>query len=218
MFGRIRKPLRNTRQKPKPTEEEYDQHYELKKQGLERVLGEMYNLVRHSLIVFQVGGGVDLYLFPNALDGTAFATMELIEPDGLGPQPSRIGTYELVAFTKHRVGHESSKARFEEIARRICGVFTVLGRYSYEEQLNPGETVDVPVGEGEPNRCLILDEYRKPGVDFVIGDRKHGLLLVIEVFRTEMEYAMKHGSQLVLSKLRESGYYPFSDLDREPVF
>jgi len=84
-------------------------------------------------------------------------------------------------------------------------------------QLNPLETIEVPVREGEPNRCVILDAYRKPGVDFVIGSHRHGLLLVIEVFRSEMAYAMKHGSQSLLNKLREKGYYPYSDLDREPV-
>ncbi|MEJ2736672.1 MAG: hypothetical protein P8189_24425 [Anaerolineae bacterium] len=79
--------------------------------------------------------------------------------------------------------------------------------------MNPLETVEVPGREGEPDRGLILDEYKNPGVDFVIGDSKHGLLLVIEVFKSEMEY----GAQVVLSKLKEKGYYPYSDLDREPV-
>jgi len=216
MFERL-KTLFGKKQKPRFTDEQYERHYELKKQGLERILGEMYNLVGHAIIPFQVGGAVDMYYFPNALEGTGFVTMELIEPDGSGPQLSRIGTYELVAFTKRKIGDEDNKAAFEQIERRICGIFTVLGRYSYEAQLNPFETVEVPVREGEPNRCLILDEYRKPGVDFVIGNSRHGLLLVIEVFRSEMEYAMKRGSQVVLSKLEEKGYYPYSDLDREPV-
>jgi hypothetical protein len=203
--------------KPQFTDKQYQRHDELKKQGLESVLGEMHNLVGHAIIPFQVGGAVDMYYFPNALDGTAFVTMELIEPDGSGPQPSKIGTYELVAFTKHRIGDEENKAAFEQIERRICGIFTVLGRYSYEVQLNPFDTVEVPVSKDEPNRCLILDEYRVPGLDFIIGDRRHSLLSVIEVFRSEMEYAMKHESQIVLSKLKEKGYYPYSDLDREPV-
>lgn len=216
MLSKFKK-IFDKKQKPQFTDEQYEKHYELKKQGLERVLGEMYHLVGHAIIPFQVGGAVDMYYFPNALEGTGFVTMELIEPDGSGPQPSRIGTYELVAFTKRKIGDEDDKATFEQIERRICGIFTVLGRYSYEAQLNPLETVEVPVREGEPNRCLILDEYRKPGADFTIGISRHGLLLVIEVFRSEMEYAMKYGSQVVLNKLKKKGYYPYSDLDREPV-
>jgi len=204
--------------KPKFSDEQFQRHYELKQLGLERVLGKMYHLVGHAIIPFQVGGPVDMYYFPNAINGTGFATMELIEPDGSGPRPSRIGTYELVAFTKHKIGDESDKAAFEQIQHRIRSIFTAVGRYSYEAQLNPLDTVEVPVGKGEPNRCLILDEYKKPGVDFMIGNHKHGLLLVIEVFRSEMEYAMENGSQIVLDTLKERGYYPYSDLDREPVF
>ncbi len=211
------KRLFGKRQKPRFSYEQYAQYYELKKQGLERVLGEMYHLVGHAIIPFHVGGAVDMYYFPQAIEGTGLATMELIEPDGSGPRPSRIGTYELVAFTKYRIGHEEDKAVFDQIERRMCGIFTVLGRYAYEVPLNPLETVEVPLYEDAPYRCLILDEYRKPGVDFVIGNEKHGLLLVIEVFRSEMKYAMEKGSRVVLDLLKERGYYPYSDLDREAV-
>lgn len=207
------------KQEPKPrfTNEQYDRHYESKKQGLEKLLGEMYPLVGHAVIPFQIGGAVDLYYFPDALDGTGFVTMELIEPDGSGSKPSEIGTFELIAFTRHKIGDESNKEKFDQIERRVCGIFTVLGNYAYEAQLNPLETVEVPVHENEPNRCLILDEYKKPDTNFVIDGKKHGLLLVIEVFRSEMEYAMKHGSAAMVSKLKEKGYYPYSDLDREPL-
>jgi len=82
------------------SDEEYDQHYDLKSQGLERVLGTSSELVGHAIIPFEVGGAVDMYYYPNGIVGTGFATMELIQPDGTGPVPNRNGTYELVAFTK----------------------------------------------------------------------------------------------------------------------
>lgn len=87
-----------------------------------------------------------------------------------------------------------------------------------EAALNPGETCEVPAKEGEPNRCLILDDYRKDGTSFEIDGKKYCLLLCLEVFRSEMEHAMKHGSASVLKRLKEKGYYPYSDLDREPVY
>jgi len=71
--------------------------------------------------------------------------------------------------------------------------------------------------DGEANRCIVFDEYRPDNKDFLIGDRKHGLLLVIEVFRDEMEYAMENGSDKLLTKLKEKRFYPYSDLDRESV-
>jgi hypothetical protein len=202
---------------PEFTDAEYQQHSELKTQGLERVLGEMYHLVNHAIIPFKVGGTVDMYFFLHAMPGTGFVTMELIEPDGSGPQPSEIGTYELVAFTMHKVGDEADKEAFRKIERRMCGIFTSVASYSYEACLNPLETIEVPDGKNKPYRCLLIDKYENPGVPFTIGNRAHGLLLLVEVFRCEMEYAMTHGTQTVIDMLTEKGYYPYSDLDRKPV-
>jgi hypothetical protein len=207
--------------KPKFSEEKYNRYYEAKQAALERILGPMHNMVGHAIIPFQVGGAVDMYYFPKGIQGTGFATMELIEPDGSGPKANRIGTYELVAFTKHALPakeEKNEKHPFNRIERRICGIFTNVGSYSYEAVLNPGETCEVPGKEGEPNKCLIFDEYAPEGKTFVIDGKRHCLLLCLEVFRSEMVYAMEHGSAIVLKKLKDSGYYPYSDLDREPVY
>lgn len=139
--------------------------------------------------------------------------MELIEPDGSGPQPSRIGTYELLAFTRRKLNDGDA---FKQIEPRLHYILTGLALYSYEAELNPYDTIEWPPLKGQPP-MLILDNYTKPGADFVIGDIAHGLLLVIEVFRSEMTHAMAHGSEVVLSKLKDHGHYPYSDPDREPV-
>ena len=76
--------------------------------------------------------------------------------------------------------------------------------------------MEIPDNEG-PNKCIIFDDYKPDNKDFLIGDTKHGLLLAIEVFRDEMEYAMENGSQELLEKLKEKGYYSYSDLDRPSV-
>jgi Suppressor of fused protein (SUFU) len=201
---------------------EFSRYSEAKQKALEKVLGPMHNMVGHAIIPFQVGGAVDMYYFPSRITGTGFATMELIDPDGTGPKPNRIGTYELVAFTKLKMPPQDTKRDgkdpFNKIERRMCGILTMVGRYSYDAVLNPGETCELPWKEGEPTNCLILDEYQGNGVSFVIDGKKHCLLLCMEVFRSEMEYAMKNGGAPVLRKLKEKGYYPYSDLEREPVF
>ncbi len=221
MLGFLKRLFGKKQAAPQFTEEEYNRDYELKKAGLERVLGPMHDMVGHAIIPYAVGGTVDMYYFLNGIPGTGFATMELVEPDGSGPKPNRVGTYELVAFTKlpyvERERGAENSSPFEKIERRLCAIFTVTGRYSTMAVLNPGETCEVPAGEGEENRCLVLDEYRGDDVDFRIGDRRHCLLLCIEVFRKEMEYAMEHGSEKLLTKLKEAGHYPYSDLDRDPV-
>lgn len=213
--------LKRLFRKSPPSDDEaqaaFERDYELKRAGLETLLGPMHDLVGHAIIPFQVGGAVDMYYFPDSGAGTAFATMELIEPDGSGPMPSRLGTYELVSFTKLRIGDETVKERFDAIERRLCGLMTTIGFYSFEAVLNPRDTCEVPVKEGEPNRCVVFDEYTRDGIGLQVGDRQHGLLLCIEVFRREMEHAMEHGSDSLIQRLEQAGHYPFSDLDREPV-
>jgi hypothetical protein len=200
------------------TQEEYDKDYELKSAGLEKVLGKSHNLVGHAIIPFDVGGAVDMYYYPNGIKGTGFATMELIKPDGTGPIPNRTGTYELVAFTKLEYVQDTVQTNpFNLIERHICGIFTGIGNYSFQAKLEPLETCELPLHEGEPNLCLIFDDYKPDGKEFKIGDKKHGLLLIVEVFRDEMEYAMANGTGKLIDKLKEKGYYPYSDLNRESV-
>jgi hypothetical protein len=200
------------------TDYEYANNYELKKKALEKVLGKMYRFVGHSIVSFDAGGPIDTYYFPNANDGTCIASMELLDPDGSGPMPSQIGTYELVAFTKLKITDETTKDKFRVVDQQLRTILSKIGHYSFEAKLNPKETVEVPFGDDKPTRYVILDEYKKSNVDFMIGRKKHGLLLVVEVFKSEMEYAMTNGGQVLLDKLKEKGFYPFSDLDREPVF
>jgi hypothetical protein len=200
------------------TEEENELDYELKSKGLENVLGAMHVMVGHAIIPFAVGGAVDMYYFPNHIKGTGFATMELLEPDGTGPLPNRYGTYELVAFTKHDYNSsEDTQTPFNLIERKICGLFTSIGFFSRQAVLNPNETCEIPDGEGKENTCLIFDLYQPNNKEFKIGDRRHHLLLCLQVFRSEMEFSRANGSEELLKRLKTAGHYPYSDLDRQPI-
>jgi len=204
--------------KSKFSDADNEKDYAEKSQALERILGPMEPLVGHAIIPYQVGGPVDMYYFSKTLPGTAFVTLELLEPDGTGPLPNRIGTYELIAFTKipYQIS-EDPNTLFNEIENRIRKLFTITGRYGKEAVLNPLDTCEYPLGEGKENACVFFDEYKKEGVEFKISGRKHHLLLLIEVFRSEMEYAMKNGTGELIKRLKAEGHYPYSDLDREPV-
>lgn len=200
------------------TEEEYEKDYELKSEGLENVLGKMHHLVGHAIIPFAVGGAVDMYYFPNHIKGTGFATMELLDPDGNGPKKNRIGTYELVAFTKYDYNtSEDTQTPFNLMERKACGFLTAIGMYASQAVLNPKETVEIPNGENEENTCLIFDLYERDGKQFKVGTRTHHLLLCMQLFRSEMDYARANGSEQLFNLLKEKGYYPYSDLDRAPV-
>nr|MDQ6904672.1 suppressor of fused domain protein [Bacteroidota bacterium] len=112
--------------------------------------------------------------------------------------------------------NEETPTVFDLIERRVCGIFTTIGNYSFQAVLNPNETCEVPT-DGEENRCLVFDNYRPDNKQFEIGGRQHHLLLCLEISRSEMEFSRKNGSQELLDKLKAAKYYPYSDLDRESV-
>lgn len=204
---------------PEPTftDEQFENDYHDKEKGLEEVLGDMHGIVGHAIIPFSIGGAVDMYYFTNHIAGTGFATMELLDPNGDGPKPNRLGTYELVAFTKEAYNDiEDSRTAFNLMERRFCGIFTTIGNYSNQAVLNPNETCEVPAN-GEENRCLVFDNYLPDNKAFKIGIRNHHLLLCLEVFRSEMNFARKNGTGELLERLKAAGLYPYSDLNRDPV-
>lgn len=215
LFGGNKK--EETHSKKEFSEQEFNLDYELKSKGLEAVLGASAGMVGHAIIPFEIGGAVDMYYYPNHIKGTGFATMELLDPDGNGPKPNKIGTYELVAFTKEPYGNiEGTDTAFNTIERRVCGLFTTIGNYSFQAVLNPLETCEIP-SNGEANKCLVFDNYQPAYAEFKIGNRKHHLLLCLEIFRSEMEFARAHGSAELFALLKQAGHYPYSDLNREPV-
>jgi hypothetical protein len=208
------------------SDEEFVNDYELKTDGLEAVLGKMHDMVGHAVIPFAIGGTVDMYYFPNHIMGTGFATMEILEPDGSGPLPNRFGTYELVAFTKYgycdeldefNILSQEDKTKFTTIERKICGLFTDVGSFSRNAVLNPNETCEFPADENEDSTYMIFDLYEPDGREFKIGNKKHHLLLCMQIFKSEMEFSRANGSAELFKKLKTAGHYPYSDLDRQPV-
>lgn len=198
------------------TDEQIDQFYHVKEKSQEEALGESTSTVGHAIVSFEVGGAVDMYYYHHPLKGTLFATQELINPTGRNPIKNKLGLYELVAATKYQyTDGEIGEGTFGQIERQICGIFTGIGNFSFEAKLEPGETCELPVDDG-PNQCLIFDEYIG-NKDFIIQGKKYGLLLIVEIHRDEMEFAIEHGSSKLFQLLKEKEHYPYSDLDRESV-
>ncbi len=212
------------RKRPQISEERWREHYKAKLAALERILGPRDSLVGHAIVPFELGGPVDMHYFSTHLPGTVVATMDLIDPEGNGPQPGQLGTYELVACTKlSRFSALDSDAGatpagdFDAMAARICAMLTIIGHDSYEVVLEPGDACEVPVEDEGVTRCVVFDAFDSLGIPFQIEGRRHGLLLCIEVFHSELEYARKHGTQALIALLKKARCYPYSDLDREPV-
>jgi len=193
-----------------------EEWYEKKSAIMAEVLGEEHDLVMHAMIPYALGGGLDLYYFPNGIPGTAIATKELCDIPGEGSSNDLFNTYELVMFTRHPIslddaGDESTP--FGEAHETINAVLNCIARYSAEATLNPNDTCEFPedmkvVG----GKCLIFDAYGSDGENV-----EFGLLAIIEVHRSEMDYAREHGGAELIAKLKDAGYYPYCDMERPAV-
>lgn len=189
-----------------------------KAQLIEQSLGKEFNMVMHAIIPFAVGGALDLYYYPNGIQGTAVATRELSQLPGKGASNDVFQNYELVMFTRHAIdlaAARDEKTPFGKAHRNISSILNPIARYSFQAKLNPNETCEFPTEMPRVGgKCLIFDSYCLFETEEC---GTFGLLAVIEVFRSEMEFARQHGGIALFSRLKNEGFYPYSDLDRTPV-
>jgi hypothetical protein len=146
------------------------------------------------------------------------ATKELSESPGEGSSNDVYQCYELVMFTKHPLDLDAAKDEETAFGRAhsvINAVLNNIAPYSAQAILNPNETCEFPADMPRVGgRCLIFDGYPAYPTE---EPAEFGLLAVIEVFRSEMEYARKNGGAKLLKRLKAKGHYPYSDMDREPL-
>ena len=195
-----------------------DQWYDLKSSLMEKSLGPEHDVVMHAIIPYAIGGGLDLYYFPNGLSGTAIATKELSEDLDECSRNDVYDRYELVMFTRHALDldsvHDASTA-FGRAHGSINAILNCMAPYSAQATLNPRETCEFPANmEKLGGRCLVFADYARHKLHD--GDT-FGLLALVEIFRSEMEYARENGGEQLLQLLKQNGHYPFSDLDRVAV-
>jgi hypothetical protein len=175
-------------------------------------------MVMHAIIPYAIGGALDLYYFPNGVPGTAIATKELSESPGQGSSNDVYSCYELVMFTRHALDLDAAtneETAFGKAHSSINAILNFIAPYSAQARLNPNETCEFPVEmDRVGGKCLIFDGYASHSDDMV---ENFGLLAVIEIFRTEMEYARQNGGAKLIKRLKSKGHYPYSDLDRVPV-
>lgn len=190
--------------------------YEEKSARMVELLGAEHDSVMHSMIPYAFGGALDLYYYPNGIVGTGIATKELCELPGQSASNDWYENYELVMFTRRAIDLEHANDvghPFGKIHRRLNAILNCMARYSAEATLNPGETCEFPEEMEElGGRCLIFDAYKDRE-----DETEFGLLLLMEVYREEMEFAREMGSHVLLDLLKSKGHYPYSDLDRAPV-
>jgi len=207
---------------PQYDEQEAEKWHDHKSKMMERSLGKEHDMVMHAIIPFAVGGGLDLYYYPNGtIPGIAIATKELSNTATDGSTNDLYTTYEMVMFTRYALDLDAAKddsTDFGKAHGNINGILNPLARYSAMAKLNPNETSEFPedFGNGFGGKCFLFDGYVSYS-DTLNDNATFGLLAIIEVFRSEMQFAREQGGATLIQKLKDTGHYPYSDLDREPV-
>lgn len=200
------------------SEDQHDAWYDDKSERMQLILGPEHGMVMHAIIPFEIGGGLDLYYYPKRIRGCAIATKELSPALGEGPNNDRFECYELVMFTRHHLDLDQArkpKSSFGKAHTSINSILNCIAAYSQQATLNPHQTCEFPRDmEGVGGMCLVFDEYGDSN-PYVRQD--FGLLAIIEVFRSEMEFAHRNGGEALINLLKQAGHYPYSDLDRKPV-
>ena len=207
--------------KKKLTEEEEakleDDWYERKSQLMESILGKEHDMVMHALISYEVGGSLDLYYYPHDIDGTGIATKELSFAVRESSANDKYKKYELVMFTREQLDldhAQDDQSAFGRAHQNISSILNPIARYSEQAKLNPFETCEFPADmEGIGGKCLIFSAYKSSSASI----EDFGLLAVIEIYRSEMEFAIRNGGRSLVDLLQQNGHYPYSDMRRNPV-
>ena len=220
MFDRLKKLFSGKPSKPEPIDEGKvaEAWNERKSQHMEIILGREHDMVMHAIIPYAIGGGLDLYYYPHGIIGTAIATKELSELPNSGSSNRRFTCYELAMFTRFQLDLEEARDETTPFGKAHSNINIILNQiapYSATASLNEWETCAFPTEmEKVGGKCLIFDSYGAASDEMV---QSFGVLAIIEVFPSEMAFARSDGGAELIGRLKAAGYYPYSDLDREPV-
>lgn len=201
--------------------------YETKSLHFKSVLGDPHPTLIAALIGWDLGGPVDLWIYPNHNSGTIFTTMQLVIPGDKSRDQNQLGMYELAAATRHQPQPHTDNSTqentgeqtpFDNMVLEIRTLLTGAARYSGECPIEPLETAEVEADEpGVENTCLIFDTLIGRVAGLELSGEPYGVILVMKVHPSELQYARQNGTPALIGKLKDTGVYPFSDLDRESV-
>lgn len=211
LFGK-KKPL--TKTEIEAREQEW---FEQKSQVMQLYLGQEHDMVLHAILPYGAGGTLDLYYYPNHIEGVGIATKELAYAIEQSSHNDLFDSFELVMFTRESFRLEDAQKESKDFGKAHKNISTILNpiaRYSEEAILNAGDTCEFPADFPDiGGRCLLFDVYNPEAAEL----HDFGLMLIMEIHRKEMEFARKHGSQKLITLLKENNIYPYSEMNRKPL-
>jgi len=194
--------------------------YHVKDGYIQTIFGKEHDMVGHAIIPYCVGGAFDQYYYPNYCDGTAIVTKELVGHKFDSPKNDIYDAYELVIVTRNKIHCLMGEGEHEYDDGYFIGILNAIGRYSAMAKLNPYETIEFPDGfenEKLSKRCIIIDAISEPLCNAETNNKKFGLMLIMEIHRDEMEFAMQQKGKELIEKLKQKGVYPYTGINRPSV-
>ncbi|QDU32427.1 hypothetical protein KS4_04590 [Poriferisphaera corsica] len=202
-----------------------DAFYHDKIKAMGKLLGHRQPFVFKDLLK---DGKIEVREFEGKLTGTTMATVQMIGPDGSGPLPNKLGTYELVMFTKIK-RPEGFVIRYNandvtEFDRSYFKLYLTLrdimdkvAKLAKDEVIQPKDALDISCEvTGRTYHC-VFDELKFKRNHFEFEGQDHGLLLCVLVFESEYIFAKNNGVRALMNEFKKSEIYPYSTLKRKPV-
>lgn len=189
--------------------------YDKKSALMETALGKEHDHVIHAILSYEVGGALHGYLYPNGVKGTGLATKQLARLGNQGASNGLYDIYEFVMFTRNDLTVEAYEItdNQDDPHYRMRSALNAIAPYSEEAVLNPFETLGFPDDwEDMAGRNFIFHGYKSE-----LFTQAFGVMLIMEIFESELRYKEKNSGDALIAKLMEAGAYPYSDMDRQPV-
>jgi len=188
--------------------------FEEKQSLMEAALGPIQEGCVRMILGPSDRGPYATYFFQEHLSGTGMATMELAPLKGRKAYNSVYRKYELVTFTPGKVGQGAKD--LSDVANGtpgglLRGALAFIGAYAFDARLEPGNTIEFPedFGMSMSGRAFVFDTYVPEKFN-----SSFGLMLLIEIQREEMAWAMENNGTALLEKLKQADIYPYSNIDR----
>jgi hypothetical protein len=180
---------------------DYQEFYRQLFAPLESTLGPIDRDTIFAIIGFDAGGPLNFCTIgcDKGAACVTYVSCELAVREE--QQPSEIGRYELLVSCDD-----------EEWVRTIV---SEIGRMSLEVALGHGHTLNIGpwVEIDAPLQGVIFEK----ACDCRVGRDSFGVLRIIGISRSELEFAQEHGTPALLKRLKASGVYPHTLVQRKPV-
>lgn len=201
--------------------------------ALDAVFGRHSNVYREHQS-FVDGGPVAFAEFPQYLPkAVVYCTCELTGPDeqgrgsgqlagdgvaGAGAGEARSGEHELVialSITSKLLPHRHQAGLSDHGV--VGHILRDLARLSTQTEFVSGAVVPLTEPSLTPVAAALLVDISSSKHPFTHAGREHGLMLVMFIHASELNYCRDHGHRALVHLLREAGGYPLSDHRRASV-